>query len=1129
MRTPTSKSTARNNTQDVAKKRMTPTEREKARIRAEQDEKEAKLQATLNSRRERASRRVGRMEGIEVGPQQPLEPVPQARETTPLTNTADEARRMEAALQEQIARDNAAWNERDASTGPGSEMDYDVEIDAQFEAEMAAANERAQEAERYSPDDDDHEIQAELARQYQAETASSDAAQAPTRPDNLLLQELEAQNRALSKAAEMANQERLDAVSARMAETIRADDATAANQQLAKLLNHANFERDSTVQLTQDLKARNAELLVRQSELERQAETMVAMGKANTEAANRAQQEAEARANRLEAASRVLRGEREDAVHSVGERDQQLAQARARNEALTKSQTEAKQAADLRLTDLEQRYVELVEAATQADVSVTAEKANREVAERELAKRDSELRASKESLTAERAARLQADTKAADLDGKLKTANEAAAGEKAGREAAEREAASQQKLVNELSGEGDKAKALETARRDAEAKASDLERKLQSANELAAREKAGREIAEASSKAATGEADHERAALEAAYKNAQELKTQNGQLATQVREATQARVQMEERMKTMSDRENPEVASELRKQLEQEKAAHQATDAKLTATTVRMIDQSKAAASARLNGTQQAARDAERITRLEAELKAARETPDPDKPIPSIEKDKTGKNISRIATAAKDDEFGVDDIDDADFDAAVAAAEAKQKEAAAAKAKDDEFGMDDISDADFDAVVAAAEARQKEAAASKAKDDEFGMDDISDADFDAAVAAAEAKEKQTATAAKLARAALTGPAPASRKGSPALDPAHTDKGNAWYRAGKMYVPDAQYEKMLKAGVKVDREVKNGQTKRVPLEADKSAREILLQTPNGDLHSLKVYRNVHGAAAFEARAKAEGFDPKTAIKWATKDRTRPEILVKTKNGNLVDGSSLEIAAGSAGLAGKFGKMNVFIQNQNTKINDGHEIKTGTGNYRRADNAIEHARATGGTITLNQRLDTMRVNPQPEGRNPRSSSLASNLSSSRTVSPSKRGKTPERVASPTPDRRPVYRNGQVVASVPVNGNKTGVKRLNNSQRAESAQPRQNNQGDNRNYRGGSQLPATGYQRPNQGGAHNRDASPTTTINLTVNGAVGHGTAAPNVGANAASQTKYSPKLDDRPQTRDPLVRS
>jgi hypothetical protein len=96
------------------------------------------------------------------------------------------------------------------------------------------------------------------------------------------------------------------------------------------------------------------------------------------------------------------------------------------------------------------------------------------------------------------------------------------------------------------------------------------------------------------------------------------------------------------------------------------------------------------------------------------------------------------------------------------------------------------------------------------------------------------------------------------------------------------------------------------------------------------------------------------------------------------------------------------------------------------------------------------------------------------------------------------------------------------------LNNNQRVASAQPRQNVQGDNRYDRGGSQPPAPGYQRPDQGGAHNRQTSPTTTINLTVNGAVGHGTATPNVAANAP-HTKYSPKLDDRPRTPDPLERN
>ena len=1092
-----SKSTARKNTQDSAKKtRMTPTEREKARIKAEREAEQAKLQATINSRKERAARRNGRMEGVEAAPQPPVEPAPQ-------TNTTDEARRMEAALQEQIARDNAVRDERRASTAPGSEMDHDADIAAQFAADLAAADVRAREAQRSSPDIDEHAIQEELDRQLQ-ETVASEATQAQARADNLRLRELEAENQALRKAAETANQERLDAVSERMAETTRADDATAASQQLAKQLSQSNFEREFAVKHARDLEAGNAELTARQSELERQSDTTIAMGKTGIETANRARQEADARASRLEGDNRVLRRERDEAVKTVGERDQQLAQAGARNEALARSQAAAKQASDLRIADLERRNLELVSTATQADLSATTEKANREATERELVKRDGELRTSKESLAAEKAARQQVDARAADLDDKLKAANEAAAREKAGREAAEKEAASQKKLVGELSGEGDKAKALETARRDAETKAKDLESKLQSAIEEAAREKVGREAAEreaasqkklvgelsgegnkaraletarrdAEAKAkelegklqsATEDAQREKAAREASEKNAQDLIAKNDQLTTQAEEATQALVQAEERAKTTRDHNGD---SELRKQLDQEKAARLVAEAKLAATTERMIDQSKAAATARRNETQQAARDAERIVRLEAELKTARETPDPDKPIPSVEKDETGKNTSRAATAAKDDEFGLDDISDADFDAAVAAAEAKQKQAAAAKAKDDEFGLGDMSAAEFDAAVAAAEASRST------------------------------------------------PAPASREGSPALDPAHAVKGNVWYRAGKMYVPEVQYDKMLKAGVKV------------PLQTDKSAREVLLQTPNGDLHSPKAYKSAHGAAAFEARAKAEGLDPKIAAKWATKDQTRPEVLVKMKNGNLVDGKSLEIAAGKAGLAGKFGEKNVFIENQTTKIEDGREIKNGTGNYRRADNAIEHARAAGSTVKLNQRLDTIRVSPQPEGRASRSATPASNLSTSRSASPSTRGTTPERAAPQTQKYKQIYRNGKVVASVPVGGNNGSVKRLNNNQRVASAQPRQNVQGDNRYDRGSSQPPAPGYQRPDQGGAHNRQTSPTTTINLTVNGAVGHGTATPNVAANAPSQTKYSPKLDDRPRTPNSLDRN
>jgi hypothetical protein len=1075
--------------------RETPYQREKARLEKEKAEQAEKTRVQNNSRAARAARRAGQMEGVEATPQPPVEPAPQARETALQANAADEARRMEAALQEQIARDNAVRDERRASTAPGSEMDHDADIAAQFAADLAAADVRAREAQRSSPDIDEHAIQEELDRQLQ-ETAASDATQAQARADNIRLRELEAENQALRKAAETANQERLEAVSGRMAETTRADDATAESQQLAKQLSQSNFEREFAVKHARDLEAGNAELTARQSELERQSDTTIAMGKTSIEAANRARQEADARASRLEGDNRVLRRERDEAVKTVGERDQQLAQAGARNEALARSQAAAKQASDLRIADLERRNLELVRTATQADLSATTEKANREATERELVKRDGELRTNKESLAAEKAARQQADARAGDLDDKLKAANEAAAREKAGREAAEREAASQKKLVGELSGEGDKAKALETARRDAETKAKDLESKLQSAIEEAAREKVGREAAEreaasqkklvgelsgegnkaraletarrdAEAKAkglesklqsATEEAQREKAAREASEKNAQDLIAKNDQLTTQAKEATQALVQTEERLKTMRDHDGD---SELRKQLEQEKDARQAAEAKLAATTERMIDQSKAAATARRNETQQAARDAERIVRLEAELKTARETPDPDKPIPSVEKDETGKNTSRAATAAKDDEFGLDDISDADFDAAVAAAEAKQKQAAAAKAKDDEFGLDDISVADFDAAVAAAETSRRT------------------------------------------------PAPASREGSPALDPAHTVKGNVWYRAGKMYVPEAQYDKMLKAGV------------RVPLEADKSAREVLLQTPNGDLHSPKAYKSAHGAAAFEARAKAEGLDPKIAAKWAAKDQTRPEVLVRLKNGNLVDGKSLEIAAGKAGLAGKFGEKNVFIENQTTKIEDGREIKNGTGNYRRADNAIEHARAAGSTVKLNQRLDTIRVSPQPEGRASRSATPASNLSTNRNASPSTRGTTPERAAPPAQQRKPIFRNGKVVASVPVNGNNGGVKRLN--QRPATAQPRQNVQGDNRYDRGGSQPPAPGYQRPDQGGAHNRQTSPTTTINLTVNGAVGHGTATPNVAANAKPQTKYSTKLDER--TTDP----
>jgi len=1040
--------------------RETPYQREKARLEKEKAEQAEKTRVQNNSRAARAARRAGQMEGVEATPQPPVEPAPQARETALQANAADEARRMEAALQEQIARDNAVRDERRASTAPGSEMDHDADIAAQFAADLAAADVRAREAQRSSPDIDEHAIQDELDRQLQ-ETVASEATQAQARADNLRLRELEAENQALRKAAETANQERLDAVSGRMAETTRADDATAASQQLAKQLSQSNFEREFAVKHARDLEAGNAELTARQSELERQSDTTIAMGKTGLEAANRARQDAETRVSRLEGDNRVLRRERDEAVKNVGERDQQLAQAGARNEALARSQAAAKQASDLRIADLERRNLELVSTATQADLSATTEKANREATERELVKRDGELRTNKESLAAEKAARQQADARAGDLDDKLKAANEAAAREKAGREAAEREAASQKKLVGELSGEVDKAKALETARRDAETKAKDLESKLQSAIEEAAREKVGREAAEreaasqkklvgelsgegnkaraletarrdAEAKAkelegklqsATEDAQREKAAREASEKNAQDLIAKNDQLTTQAEEATQALVQAEERAKTTRDHNGD---SELRKQLDQEKAARLVAEAKLAATTERMIDQSKAAAMARRNETQQAARDAERIVRLEAELKTARETPDPDKPIPSVEKDETGKNTSRAATAAKDDEFGLDDISVAEFDAAVAAAEASRST----------------------------------------------------------------------------------PAPAAREGSPALDPAHTVKGNVWYRAGKMYVPEAQYDKMLKAGVKV------------PLQTDKSAREVLLQTPNGDLHSPKVYKNVHGTAAFEARAKAEGLDPKIAAKWAAKDQTRPETLVRLKNGNLVDGKSLEIAAGKAGLAGKFGEKNVFIENQTTKIEDGREIKNGTGNYRRADNAIEHARAAGSTVKLNQRLDTIRVSPQPEGRASRSATPAASLNTRRSASPPNRGTIPERTASQTQQRKPIFRNGKVVASVPVNG---GVKRLNNNQRPSSAQPRQNIQGDNRYDRGGSQPPAPGYQRPDQGGAHNRQTSPTTTINLTVNGAVGHDTAVPNVAANAKPQTKYSTKLDER--TTDP----
>jgi hypothetical protein len=1118
--------------------------REQAKVQADKLERRAEQ---ANSRAVRAALRAGAMEGVEAAPQRPVEPAPQAREATVRPNAAEEARRVEAALQEQIARDNAGQNH--TSTAHGSEMDIDAAIATQLEAEMAGANVGADASQANAADearrmdaalqeqivsdntarDDrrastttssemDHD--ADIAAQFEAEMADAavraNALQAPASADNLRLQQLEAENRALRKAAEMANQERLDAVSERMAETARADDATAAGQQLAKQLSQSNFDRNFAVKQTGELESQIEELTARQSALEQQSGSAIAMGNASTDMANRALQEADARANQLENANEVLRRARDEAVNSLAERDQQLAQAEARNGELMTS----KQAADLQIEALERRNIEQVEMGTRADLRADAEEANREAAERELDKRNGELRSSKESLAAEKTARQQADAKITELGSQLNAANEAVAREKEGRQAAERdlstrdrelkesreslaaernahqqadakitelggqlnaanetavrekqgrealekEVTTQKQLVSELSGKGDKAEIFETARREAEAKASTLESQLQSATKLAERERTGREAAE---------------------KNAQELTIRNEQLATLV---TQARDQAEGTMKVMSTSE-----SELRQQLAQERVAREIAETKLTSATNRMVEQSKVAATARRDGTQQATRDAERIAGLEAELKAARETRDPDKPIPSIENDETRKDASRAATAAKEDEFGLDDFDDADFDAALAAAGAKQ------------------------AAIVKGPGKDASRAAMTAKEDEFGLDNITAEQFDAALAAAGAK--QAATVTKATGASRTTSASPSREGSPALDPAHSVKGNALYRAGKMYVPEALYDKMLKADRKFDKEVKQGQIEKVPLEADKSAREVILQTPKGDLHSPKVYKRVFGTANFEARAKAEGLDPEIGTRRPDKDQTRPETLVKMKNGNFVDGKNLLVAADKAGLASKFGEKNVFIENEIAAT------QKGTGNYRRLDNAIEHARLNNGLVRLNQRLETLGVSPQRESRDSRSATPVSQFTKSSSAPPTKQATKAERAASPNGDRTLIRRNGNVVASVPANGDKGGVKRLNNNQRAASAPPHQNARAENRNGRSGGYIPATSYQQPGQGGAHNRQTSPTTTINLTVNGAVGHGTATPNVAANAAPQTKYTTQLDTRTRNIDP----
>ena len=1065
---------------DMAIKKKNPAGTEKRKTSAQREaerskkEKELNAQKTFiqnNSRAARAARRADRMEGVEVAPQQTSEPVSQTRDPSLQANAADEARRLDAALQEQIARDTDAQNERQAPIVADREMNDDAEIAAQLEAEMAAANERSSQAGRTSPNNVDRSSQEDPDQRLQAESSVSNVAQAqaPAHADDLRLQELEAENQALRNANEITNQERLNAVSERMAETIRADDAAAAAQQLTKQLSQTNSELNFAVAQAQALATSKAEL-------ELLSDNTIAMSKENLESANHARQEAEARASFLEATNKALIRERDDAVSSVEQRSQQLDQAKARNDALTSSLSEVRQSTSSRIAELERRNAEHVKTATQAALSATAEKANREKAESELTKRNGELSATKDSLAAEQHVRQQAEAKAAEFESKLKGANEATAREKSARETAANDAASQKKLVKELSGEGDKAKALETARLNAESKVSGLEDKLRSANESATREKAGRELAENASKSATEDTRRERATREAAENNLKELTAKNDQLATQVKEATQARIHAEERIKTMSERENLDSTSDLQKELAQERSARQAAEAKLPAAT-------------------------EHIARLEGDLKAARETADRDKPIPSIEEHDIGKDAGRTTTAAKEDEFGLEDISDADFDSAIAAAEAKQKEPAAARSNDDEFGLDDISVADFDAAVAGAEARQKEPAAA---------------------------QKEGATAANAAKISRSPSAPVSREGSPSLDPAHAVKGNTWYRAGKMYVPEAQYDKMLRNGVKIDREVTNGQMQRVPLEKDKSAREVLLQAPNGDLHSPKAYKNAHGSAAFEARTKAEGLNPKIAANWPRKDQTRPEVLVKMKNGNLVDGKSLQIAAGTAGLALKFDEKNVFIENQTTNGRGGPENATGTGNYRRSDNAVERAWASGNVVSLNKRLEMTRVSPQPVDRAVRSATPTPNLNKSR-ASNATNGNT----ASPQTATRKIYRDGKVVASIPISGNNNskdgGIKRLNNNHRSASAQPRPNNGTNARNQGPANQAPAPGYQRPEQGGAHNRQTSPTTTINLTVNGAVGHGTATPNVAASATPKTQYTSKLEDRVRARTPLGRA